>query len=430
MSHNDMDRVEMWLEETAPHEAPDGLIKAVERELAQHRPKRVLGALLTERSMRSSGRVVVGSPSLRTTYLIALILLGVTLGAGAIALGSRFLPSPPAPYPLSGANGLIAYDTNAVIYVARPDGTAPRPLVDDLPGAASATWSPDGTKLAFWAEGSPDALYVVDADGSNRIRVAGDLWIATNMRPAWSPDGRQIVFSTESGPDRNDERIFVVNADGSNMTELGPDHPEDPLRRLMPAWSPDGAWISFQGIPDSLPADESQLYVIRPDGTGERKISTPGRYFWLPGPWEPTTTNPRLVFAGGDVRSGGDIYIYDVIADNATLLSGDAAFETIPTWSPDGRRVAWFATDYQGKDGIIKIADADGSGGVQTLATNGISGPPGWLAWSPDGTKVYGSNADKTSVIVLTIDGSQPPVVIAHPAGQGMPSWQRLTPLP
>jgi TolB protein len=426
MSRVDIDPVlESWFDETAPRQAPDGLLPAVERELARHGPKRRWLAFLTEHSMRRSSRVVVGSSAVRAAYLIVVLVLLVAVAAGAIAVGSQLLPSPPSRE--LEATGLIAYDTNAQIFVVDDLGRNVRVLVGDLTGTSSPTWSPDGRKLAFWADADDKQagdLYVVDADGSQRVRIAREIWIAGHEHPSWSRDGRQIVFSGESGPDRNDERLFIVNVDGSGMAQLGLDRPADPLRRLLPAWSPDGRWISFQAIPASLPADESQLYVIRPDGRDEHRLLTPGRYFWPPGPaWEPRTNNPRLTFAGGDLRFA-DIYVYDVNVDRATVLSGDRADEAGPSWSPDGRRVAWFSSDAAGNDSI-KIAYVDGSNSVQAIPADGISRA---VAWSPDGTKLYGTNANKTAVIVLSIDSSGPPIVISHPGGQGTPSWQPLTP--
>jgi hypothetical protein len=202
----------------------------------------------------------------------------------------------------------------------------------------------------------------------------------------------------------------------------------------LPSWSPDGRWISFQEIRSAMPANKSELWVIRPDGSNEHKIATVGRFFWRPGPqWEPTTARARLVYAGDEFTLGGGIFVFAADRSSLTVVSAEHDVEAGPAWSPDGRRIAWFVSALDGRNwdtqptlstDLIRIANPDGSA-VQTVPASGIAGQ---LAWSPDGTEIIGSSADRRSVIVLALDGSAAPIVIAHPAGQGMPTWQRVGP--
>src|SRR5262249_52774145 len=148
------------------------------------------------------------------------------------------------------ANGLIAYDANEQLFIANADGSRARSLVPGVRSAASATFSPDGTRIAFWGDDDQsDGLFVVNADGSGLVALARHLWIATDRPPAWSPDGKFIVYSTESGADRMDEALYVVNADGSGS-------PREiagglPVRASFPSWSPSGEWIAYLSEPTS-----------------------------------------------------------------------------------------------------------------------------------------------------------------------------------
>lgn len=78
-------------------------------------------------------------------------------------------------------------------------------------------WSPDGSRIAFVSDRDGNSeIYVMDADGSNQIRLTLDE-VAIDLQPSWSPDGRHIVFSSDRS---GDQQIYIMDADGSNQRLL------------------------------------------------------------------------------------------------------------------------------------------------------------------------------------------------------------------
>jgi Tol biopolymer transport system component len=114
-----------------------------------------------------------------------------------------------------------------------PDGGDLRRLTDNSCWDDDPVWSPDGSRIAFASDCDGNfEVYIMDADGSNRVRLTKSPdGLDDNRFADWSPDGARMVFTSERdfGSD-----IFVMNADGSNRMRLA-DHP---ARDDNPRWSP------------------------------------------------------------------------------------------------------------------------------------------------------------------------------------------------
>jgi Tol biopolymer transport system component len=102
--------------------------------------------------------------------------------------------------------------------------------VTDLPDMGGrSSWSPDGTRLAFYA--GPVTAHQIYTIGLN----GDDLWQLTdrgdNLGPCFSPDGEWITFT--SFRDWNNE-IYIMHANGSEQTRLT----YDPRADWQPRWGP------------------------------------------------------------------------------------------------------------------------------------------------------------------------------------------------
>lgn len=198
-------------------------------------------------------------------------------------------------------------DGNYEIYTMRADGSDVRQLTFTAPPIqhVGPKYSPDGATLLYATDedeqdpANQQDLWVMPSNGGTPTRLTKGI----NDRESrnWSPDGQRIVTQDiKAGVGQ----LVVMNADGTDqrqITEIPRTAPTFspggifPAMRgaVTPAWSPDGAWIAFASNHEG----NYDIYVIRPDGTGMRRLAATPRnelsVGWGPSPSAPTAAGPQ-----------------------------------------------------------------------------------------------------------------------------------------
>ncbi len=188
-------------------------------------------------------------------------------------------------------------DGDNSIYIMNADGSG----VTRIGNGVSPAWSPDGSRFAIE---SNNELGIINADGSGGWVKLGD-----GRGPSWSPDGQRIVFWAFS------EGIYVVNSDGSGLTQL------TNTGERIPAWSPDGQHIVFVGGPTN-----NEIYVMNADGSNVTYLTNGFHAIWSP-------DSMRIAF---DTKRDGNWEIYIINADgsNPVNITNHPADDQNPSWGP------------------------------------------------------------------------------------------------
>jgi Tol biopolymer transport system component len=291
--------------------------------------------------------------------------------------------------------------------------------------AIAVTFVPGG-RIAFTSDrGGCREIYAMNTDGSGVVELinSNDQYCSANANgAAWSPDGTKIAFYYGPNVSSAVEDIYVMNADGSQVTEMV--RPTNNFfGRADPAWSRN--WSKIAAAEKVGRCDNPRtcryifyyrIIVMSADGTGLVVLTTPydPRASDREPAWSP---DGRIAF-----RRMGEIFVMNADGTGVTNLTNNPAYDASPAWSPDGTKIAFLSTRSGVSD--LYVMNADGSGITALTADSATEGRP---AWSPDGTKIaFASNRDSNmEIYVMNADGSGVVRLTNNPAFDGMPAWTR-----
>ena len=187
-----------------------------------------------------------------------------------------------------------AGDNQSVVYTLPATGGTPKRITKLSPSYMHG-WSPDGRFLVYTGgRGGEFDIYRIASDGSgeemNLTKNPG-----LDDGPEYSPDGKWIYFNSVRG---GTMQIWRMRADGSQPEQVT----NDLYNNWFPHFSPDGKWIVFITFPKDVPPADHPYY----------------KPVYL-----------RLMPASGGAPK--------VIA----YLYGGQGTINVPSWSPDGRRLAF-----------------------------------------------------------------------------------------
>jgi hypothetical protein len=174
----------------------------------------------------------------------------------------------PPPFPVCFPEGLG-------IFVVNLDGTGNHKILDS---GFSPIWSPVGGKLAYLGGSGPGTgLIVANEDGSNPVQVAQGYFIESKFD--WSPNGTRIAYAKETCvSDRCIYDVWSARADGTEDRQLTfTDNQERSAE-----WSPDGTKIAFIASNPDL-SGNAGIFMMNADGSGITQLRSDGGYpFWRP----------------------------------------------------------------------------------------------------------------------------------------------------
>lgn len=253
----------------------------------------------------------------------------------------RLYTAPPAEMLLSGElspdGTRLAFVANGSsghrLYLLTLGEDTPQPLITAHSEQVQMDWSPDGRRLAFigvYEDRTAELLVATlpeDPNTEPEIRVLLDSRVVRPSGPDWSPDGTRLVFNGISG---QDEGIYVVDVDSGSLRKIS----QQPGNYLRVVWSPDGETFAFHGW---LGGDFAfDLFTLSADGTHLQPITDFGAAYypaWSPNGEQIAFMSDRPLPGSASVQM--DLWLINRDGSGEVNLTSTAdTDEKYPAWQP------------------------------------------------------------------------------------------------
>src|SRR4051812_39271680 len=144
-------------------------------------------------------------------------------------------------------------------------GGTPRRFPEANINATEARWSPDGKRVVYGVGGQ---LWIADASGANARQITNVSGGAGG--PVWAPSGDRIAFVTGVYPDCDGDACNIERAKAADTSKVKAHVADNLLYRHWTEWTPE---------------TRSHLFIVGPDGSGLRDVTTGVKYDVPPGPF-------------------------------------------------------------------------------------------------------------------------------------------------
>jgi tricorn protease len=265
------------------------------------------------------------------------------------------------------------------------DGSDPFALTDKE--AWRGTWSPDGTRAAFYAE---NAIWVVPVSPESGRPTAPPRKVLDGKYQfqfpvTWSPDSTKIALPRRD--DTTDGDIWILSLEDGAMTRLT----DEPGYETNAFWLPDGQTFVYMtrgqrfeirsmpaagGTPEKLVDMEfGELHSLSPDGK------------WL-------AYKDRQV-----------LYLYRMSDRRAFRVTPPDGVGTFHSWSKDGGKMLFCRSSYEWKS-LLRVGST--SGGPTFQLARGLDLWPYNQFWTADSDKIITHRAGDSKLVMISLSGGEP----------------------
>lgn len=241
-------------------------------------------------------------------------------------------------------------------------------------------WTRDGKALVYAQEGR---LYRFDLSSRSAEAINTGFATSNNNDHVLSFDGRMLGISHHAAEDSGASIIYTLPATGGTprrVTARGPSY--------LHGFSPDGRWLVYTGVR----GDELDVYKIRVSGGDEIRLTS------APGLDDGPEFTPDGAYVYFNSSRSGRMQIWRMRPDGSAQqqVTNDGFNNWFPHISPDGKWIAYLAfppdvapDDHPFYKHVLLRVMPVGGGPARVIAyVYGGQGTINVPSWSPDGTRL------------------------------------------
>lgn len=254
--------------------------------------------------------------------------------------------------------------------------------------------SPDGQWVAYVVRTADPVkdkynshLWMSSWDGKQTVQLTYS--DESENSPLWSPDGKYLAFLTARGEDDPPRQVWFLDRQGGEAKPLTGFNGDV----VDFSWSPDGKKLAL------IVSDEDPRKL-----KGADKDKTP-----------PPIVVDRYYFKEDETGYMGaqrqHLYVFDVATRKSEVITPGRFNESMPSWSPDGTRIAFFSNRSQDPDrnnefGLYTVEPRTGATPTLLTKFQGDAGDSSWMSppvWRPDGREIAYITAGDPKLIYYSV---------------------------
>jgi Tol biopolymer transport system component len=247
-------------------------------------------------------------------------------------------------------------------------------------------------RLAFVADkAGKTQVFTINPDGSGLTKVPKLPNGAGEYGLSWSPDGSSLLVATSDSPNL----IYTTRLDGGGFRRLSPRCAGQCLADNFPVYTRSGAKIAFDRAFGPIRNDNAAtvaIFTMNADGSGLKRLTQKKKPYstedHMP-TWSPD--GRRIAFQRTTISTHrGAIYVINANGTHVRRLTPRSMDVSNPRWSRDGTRILFndYAETVPGKSANLYTIRVDGTGLTRLTKYKGGTAQAFVNDWSPDGTKI------------------------------------------
>ena len=274
--------------------------------------------------------------------------------------------------------------SNNDLYVMNIDGTQNTRITKTPKSESNAVWIAGGSKIAFlYPVDGVMQIWIMNADGSNRIQISN---IEKGVNGfVLSPDETKVLLisNLKSATTAQDIYPDLPKATGIVVNDLMYKHWDEWVKEIPHPFIADFNGSELSNIIDIMEGEPFEA-PMKPFGGVES-------FAWSPDSKELIYVSRKKTGKEYAISTNSDLYLYNLESKKTiNLTEGMMGYDTNPTYSPDGKYVAWLSMEREGYESDKnRIYILDRKTGEKTDLTKDWDYTVNTISWSPNSKSIF-----------------------------------------